>query len=197
MNETLRRNANLVDSLGSALRSGEHGLNTVPALLERVVEEESWREFVTKRGELVEHKRFADFVATPPLKGLGGDMDLVRRVVKGTPAEDALNRQLEKDGRQGARTDLVSNIHEVERPAGTTKDAALRRLRKDAPALHEQVLAGALSAHAAMIEAGFRPKTFTVRADRPESVARALRKHLTAEQIAELRTLLDEYPEGA
>lgn len=42
------------------------------------------------------------------------------------------------------------------RPAGTSADAALRRLRKDRPDLHARVLDGELSAHAAMIEAGFR-----------------------------------------
>lgn len=44
----------------------------------------------------------------------------------------------------------------TERPAGTTRDAALRRLRKDREDLHARVLAGDMSAHAAMVQAGFR-----------------------------------------
>jgi hypothetical protein len=38
--------------------------------------------------------------------------------------------------RQGQRTDLVDNVHEVapERPAGNTEQAGLRRLRKAAEA---------------------------------------------------------------
>lgn len=36
------------------------------------------------------------------------------------------------EGRQGYRADLVNNIHEVDRPQGTSSDAAIRRLRKHA-----------------------------------------------------------------
>ena len=54
------------------------------------------------------------------------------------------------DNGKGAINDL--------RPTGTSRAAALRRLRKDRPDLHTRVLGGELSAHAAMIEAGFRKK---------------------------------------
>lgn len=192
MNEHLRHNAHLVESLGSALRDGEHGLNTVPALILRVLEEESWREFVTKRGEHVEHERFADFVCTPPLKGLGADPVLVRRIVKDNPKALDLLDQAMQQPHGGDHTSQQSKDNNIQlAPQGSSQDRALRKLRKDAPELHEQVIAGALSAHAAMVQAGFRPKTFTVRADRPESIARSLRKYLTPEQIDELRSLLN------
>jgi hypothetical protein len=45
---------------------------------------------------------------------------------------------------------------------GNASAAALRRLRKDRPDLHAEVMAGEQSANAAAIEAGFRPKTATV-----------------------------------
>src|SRR4249920_290897 len=70
-----------VNALRSALAEGQHGLGTVPNLLKGVLANESWREFVTKMGEHVEHKRFADFVTTPPLAGLGSNVDLVERIV--------------------------------------------------------------------------------------------------------------------
>lgn len=125
-----------------------------------------------------------------PLAGLGTDIALVRRVIAGDPvALDLLDRELK--GRQGERTDLVSNVNEVEqRPAGNTKDRALRKLRADAPALHAEVLEGRLTAHAAMVQAGFRPRTVTVPVERPASVAAALRKHMTEQQLAELKELL-------
>lgn len=53
---------------------------------------------------------------------------------------------------------LLDNIQEAKAPTGTSKDAALRRLRKDRADLHEKVIAGEISAHAAMIDAGFRKK---------------------------------------
>ncbi|MGH3573737.1 MAG: hypothetical protein ACRDUW_18255 [Pseudonocardiaceae bacterium] len=84
-----------------------------------------------------------------------------------------LRRVLERDA---WRTDLVSNPHKVGRPATGTKAQALRRLRKDAPELHAQVLAGNLTAHAAMIQAGYRHRTVTIRVDDPQSIARTLKR---------------------
>ncbi len=63
----------------------------------------------------------------------------------------------------------VDNIHSDSsnsRPSGTSQTAALRRLRKDRPDLHAQVLAGDLTPHAAMVVAGFRKRTATVPAER-------------------------------
>jgi hypothetical protein len=45
----------------------------------------------------------------------------------------------------------VDNVHV--RPAGTTRDRALRRLRDHRPDLHARVIAKEISAHAAIIEA--------------------------------------------
>lgn len=182
-------NAVLVEALGSSLMRGGNALQAVPDLLKRVLAEEAWRDFITQRGEHVEHERFADFVTTPPLAGLGAEVALIRRIVADdTEALDLLDQALQSP----ASIHAVSNIHGTERPAGTTKDRALRKLRKDAPEVHAEVLAGRLSAHAAMVQAGFRPKTFTVRADDAESAARTLRKHLPPDQLATLARLLLE-----
>lgn len=115
-----------------------------------------WREReVEETGEIVRFKRFEDFVATPPLEGLGASVQLLKNIVRDdTETLDLLDRALK--GKQGERTDLVDNINEVSRPDGTSREAALRRLRKDRPDLHAKVLAGEMSAHAAMKEAGFR-----------------------------------------
>lgn len=190
--DPLRHNANLVESLGSALRSSEHGLGTVPGLLRQILTDESWREFVTQLGDHVTHERFIDFVETPPLKGLGSDIDLIRRVAAGD-AEllDLLDQALQNP--HGGDRSNVNNVN-VGRPEGNRTAAALRRLRKDRPDLHAQVLANELSAHRAMIEAGFRPRTVTVRTDRPDSIARTLRKNLTPEALAELAKLLKDDP---
>ena len=56
------------------------------------------------------------------------------------------------------RDNAVDNINSTvdERPVGTSATAGLRRLRKDRPDLHAQVLANELSVHRACVEAGFR-----------------------------------------
>jgi hypothetical protein len=191
MSDDLKANALVNDALSSALRSGGNALDNIPALLKRVLLAESWRHFVTRRGDEVTHERFESFVVTPPLKGLGGTVDLIKRVVEDDKATlDLLDQALE--GRQGERSDLVNNINEV-RPQGTSQSQALRRLRKDEPELHAEVLAGNLTAHAAMVKAGYRPRTGTVRYDDPESTARSLRRHMPPDTRRALaRLLLDD-----
>lgn len=75
----------------------------------------------------------------------------------------------------------VDNVHdcfkEKARPTGNTKSAALRRLRKDRPDLHKQVIDKNMSAHKAMVEAGFRKKTISISITDPESAAKAILKH--------------------
>lgn len=184
----------LVDTLGSALRHGGSALSDVPELLERVLRDKVWQHFTTRRGDPVTHERFADFVTTPPLDGLGASVRLIQNVVNGIECkakrrqvQDLLDRALQNP----AHIHHDDNIVQVKAPQGNSADRALRKLRADAPELHAQVLAGILSAHAAMVQAGFRPRTFTVRPE-PTSAARTLRKHMTADQLAELARLLTE-----
>jgi hypothetical protein len=188
MKDQQKVNATLVDALGSALRSGDHGLKTVPGLLKRVLMEESWREFTTQRGELVRYDRFEDFVVCRPLKGLGASVELVRRIVADDIEaagllEQALQRQ---HGGDRSKNDNVK----LAPPTGNAQETALRRLRKDAPELHAEVLAGRLSAHAAMLQAGFRRRTVSIPVDDAEATARTLRKHLSPEALADLTQLL-------
>jgi hypothetical protein len=101
-------------------------------------------------------------IVLPPgvtLDGLGATVEQLRGLCRDDPkALDAIDRMT-----QNAVGHPESNGYIVpERPGGNTSAKALRRLRKDRPDLHAEVLAGKKSPHAAMVEAGFRPKTITV-----------------------------------
>jgi hypothetical protein len=184
-----RARGTLVEALSSALERGGSGLANAPTLLRRILEDDSWRDFVTQRGEAVQHKRFSDFVTTPPLHGLGATMDLIRRVVADDPPTVDLLDQASQNAPSIHRA--VDNVNgSEERPTGNAQTAALRRLRKDAPSLHAEVLAGTLSAHAAMVQAGFRPRTVSIPVGRPEAVAATLLKHMAPDDIAEVVQLL-------
>lgn len=190
-----RANAALVEALGSALREGEHGLKTGPALLLRILREESWRSFVTQRGDLVEHISFGLFVTTPPLKGLGASRRLIEQLIgaiedpaQRTEAQDLLDRAYQ---RGSGRPEILHKIQD-KAPYGTSRAAGLRRLRKDRPDLHAEVLAGRLSTHAAMVQAGFRHRMINIPADQPKAAAQALRRNLTPEDVAELARLLTD-----
>ena len=199
----LIRNRNMVDALASAVRGGSESLGQVPGLLCRVLEEEAWRHFTTALGKDVQHARLADFITTPPLDGLGASVDLVKKII----AEDArtldlLDQALRNphggDHRSGSARTNVSDIHVGSaRPAGTTRARAIRKLRTEAERgnevaadLHADVLADRISPHAAMVQAGFRPKTISVPISKPERVAAYLRKHMPREAILRLVELL-------
>lgn len=192
MTTNLRHNANLVESLGSALRDGGHGLSTVPALLRRVLDEQSWREFVTQRGEHVHYERFDDFVTVPPLKGLGASMDLVERVI-GTDDPDLLRllRTARKVGR-GKRTDLQPNVESTSSEGAESSPLTADRLARDAPDEYEAVRRGEKSINAAAVAAGIRPHRISVRLDRPDSIARSLRRYMSPDDLALLAKLITE-----
>jgi len=72
---------------------------------------------------------------------------------------DAEDRANQRPAHVHIKRDVDNNNDDVNvRPAGNSRAAALRRLRKDRPDIHARVLAGELSPHAGMVEAGFRKR---------------------------------------
>lgn len=186
-----KANAVLVQALGSGIRSTGNGLADLPALLRRVMEEEAWREFVTPLGKFVRHERFIDFVTTPPTAGLGATVELMKKIVSDDPiTADLLDQAIQRG--PGRPQETLDNIQDSPAASGTSREAGLRRLRKDRPDLHAEVLAGGLSTHAAMVKAGFRRKVVSVPVDKPENTARALRRSMGPEEVAQLARLLSD-----
>ena len=191
MTDHLRVNGHLIDDLSSAARHGGAALADAPALLRRVLEDEAWREFVTQRGDHVSYARFSDFVTTAPLKGLGVDMGLVERIV-GTDDPDLLVLlKAAKAGKPGPRKGGEFPVDSTGNSYGRDRsDATADRLAREAPEQYSAVKSGELTINAAAVLAGIRPRRISVRLDNPHSIAQSLRKHLTTEQLAELRALL-------
>lgn len=148
----------IVHALQKSLVGGRHGLDTVPKLIKRIIQGELWKGFYCEPMQSeVAHSSFERYVTDDLPTGLGTTIRMLKSICRDdVEALDAIDRATV--GKQGSRTDIVDNINEVQRPTGTSRDAALRRLRKDRPDLLERVLANELSAHAAAVEAGFRKK---------------------------------------
>ena len=186
---TPQANFVLVESLESSIQRGGNALADVPGLLKRVLAEDAWREFATRRGELVRHESWSSFVSTPPLAGLGANQTLIDRIV-GTDDPDLLRmlREARKVGR-GRRTDQLDG----ESPSSVSDDSTPRdadRLAREAPAEYEAVRRGEKSINAAAISAGIRRRRIPVRLDSPESAAETLRRHMLPEQRLALGRLL-------
>lgn len=174
--------------------AGVTQLDAVPTILKEIIQKGIWRRWYLRAGsKWVEHDTFAEFVAYQRPYGLGESIEKLRALCKwDQEALDLLDRA--NESRQGERSDFFDNIQEVRgevgAPTGTSPEAALRRLRKDRPDLHAQVLAGELSPHGAMVEAGFRPKKVQIPLDNLERAAKTLVRRLGSDAAVELIGLL-------
>ncbi len=203
--DVLRENDNYVEALQTATHSGEFGLDNLPSLLIEVIGKDRWRtRWVRSLKREVTFSSFTAFATEREPAGLGASIAMLKRMCGDNPA--ALSKLDEAvTGKPGNPTGanqyrgIVDNVHnstDRESPTGNTVDAAIRRLRKDAPALHSRVLAGELSPHAAMIEAGFRKRTITIKAD-PQGAAQTIARHFDRDQVSELiACLYEEIAEG-
>lgn len=180
----------VIESLGAAVRYS--AIDEVPELIITVVDGDLWRDFTTKMHNRVTPRSFEEFVTTEPLDGLGTTVETLQRLCAGnTAALNAIDQATQRSVGTNQHSEGASNTH-TQRPATDTRAQALRKLRTDRPDLHEQVLADELSPHAAMVQAGFRHRTFTVRADDPEHIARTLQRRLDPDALTELRRLLED-----
>jgi hypothetical protein len=187
--DQLRRNGSLAELLGGALRDGAHGLSAVPGLLKQVLAEESWRELVTQRGDRFSHPRIEEYIRAQPLAGLGATVELVDRVI-GTDDPDLL--RLWRNARKGKPGRKAKGVDST--PIQKGEDSALtsQRLAERAPGEYDDVRRGEKTINAAAVAAGIRPHRISVRLDRPESIARSLRRHMSPEQLSTLARLLTE-----
>lgn len=190
---SLTRNWQLVRHTETALRTGSESLGNVPALLRGLLEEEAWREFALPSGETVTYRRFGEFVAAKPPRGLGTELARIEGLI-GTDDPDlvVMLHEADKVG-QGHRSDLEPNGESPRSHGGNEAGYTAARLARDAPNVYAALKAGELpSVNAAAVLAGIRPRRISVRLDAPDSVARSLRKHMSREQLSQLRTLLDD-----
>lgn len=189
MTDVLVKRDQVVHDLSQAIRRGDWSLESVPALLRRVLTEDMWKErLVEVTGEVKRFETWAEFVQASPPEGLGTTERTLRNLCR-DDAEiiDLLDRASQ---RPAGRPSIQTGDNVTLKPGGNAAAQALRRLRKDRPDLHARVLAGELSPHRAMVDAGFRRRTVSVPVDEPRRIAATLRRHLTTEQLAQLRDAL-------
>lgn len=140
--DPLRARGSDVAALVDTLRRGGSALESVPHQIKQILRDETWRHFVTRLGKEVCHERFADFVTTPPLAGLGADVPLVRRLIADdVEALDLLDRALQVrhggDRKSNQIKRDVSTLDKDPNQRGTSRDyAALTasRVERTAPA---------------------------------------------------------------
>lgn len=182
------------------MTSGTHGadlMSAIPGLVRRLLDEDAWREFMAPgTNEVVRHERFADFIRAGEPTGLGGrvsqlialcgtDEALAGRVralldeeISAAPSHGEVGK-----GRGLRDCDTISKPDRQDR-----REHVIARLKRDDPDLAGRVVGGEITANAAARLKGWRKPRLVVSS--PKSVAKALRQHMTADEVTELVALL-------
>jgi len=147
----------LCDSVMSAIHHGLGNLETIPALLRRIIENQAWECRQVKMRGVVQLANLRELITKEPMEGWGENPERIEGLIKHDPEVLVLWREAMKQ-KSGHRTDLVNNVNEVKPSKGNSRSYTVSRLQREAPELFTQVVAGTLSANAAAIQAGFRKK---------------------------------------
>lgn len=209
----------VVRSLAESVQRGGRSLGNVPALLDRVIKENMWQHRILDDREIV-LSAFNEFVTLPYPEGLGTTIETLQALCQHEPEimsflsearqgkvgrPPKIERQeLEIDAR-GNMVEIVDNINNLSgRPTGTSAEYAYNKLRDEAYApdgtiknpkvakIQKRVLAGEISPHRGMVEAGFRVRKVAVNMEDATSAAETLMRHMDRELLTELMDILGE-----
>lgn len=140
--------------------------------------EDAWKErYIPQIDKLVKFERFIEYVETPPLDGLGATIPLLRDLCQDNiEARQALDDAvIGKHGGDKKSAEIKVVNHNLDAsPNRNRQTHNLRRLRRDFPALHAEVIAGQKTITAAAVEAGIYPKRISVNLRDAESAAQSI-----------------------
>lgn len=191
------KNGQTIHSLTFSYTEGSASLSLVPDLLKRVLEGEMWREFIVEStGQKAGFDSFEEFVVEKIPCGMGATIDDLRRLCSNrndilTLIDETLVRPVGRPQTQEIfEEEILYNVQDkktTKAPTGNSKEAGLRRLRTKSPKLHEEVVKGTKSVHAACVEAGFRKRTSQIKK------AQDAVKNMTQDEFEEFKKWLEEY----
>jgi hypothetical protein len=166
-----RSGKDVVHSLYNALNGAVVGLKHIPIFLKEAFEKECWKhERILAGGGRLPPISFYDFVHKPFPTGFGCDFEILRTFITGDIEllqlyDRACQRGADEERDPAGRfATVVNNIHDGDRPearpAGTSRQAGLRRLQSStdpkARGLLERVLKGVISVNGACVAMGWR-----------------------------------------
>lgn len=172
----------IVSTFQTCIARGEASWTNAPNLLRRILEENLWqRRFVQDLGMEVIFDHFSQFVEAPVPNGLEASIDLLKRLCRDDKEVlHLIDKAMRRKGGRPKTLDIVQGF-----PSGNSEQAAIRRLDKDRPDLLKKVKEGELTAHGAMVKAGFRDETVVIPMD-PAKAARRLKLHFQGDRLTRL-----------
>jgi len=148
----------LCDITMSAIYHGCTKLDSIPALIRRIIENRAWECRQVKMRGVVQLNNLREMITKEPMEGWGEDPERIESLIRNDPEVLVMWRDAMKG--QAGRPKMGSNPTVLEKDRG--KAYTVSRLQREAPALFKQVVAKTLSANAAAIQAGFRKKPTVV-----------------------------------
>lgn len=188
----------LVQALSHSIASGKGGLDSTPGLLRQILEGQLWRSRVVMvTHERAEFDQFKDFLAAPPLEGLGTN----ERVLRALVAHDAdvakmldlVIKEVSPVLNQNGTNQHTGGRNNITPIRGSDPDYILARCKRDRPDLAYKMMYEGLSANRAAIEAGINPPKISVNLKDMRSAALTLSSRLDADQINELISELQKH----
>jgi len=96
MTANLVRNGQIINSLAQAVASGSSGLNAIPALIKRVIEDGMYRHFIVDMvHKEIQFDSFEEFVNTRAPIGLETDIPTLQKLCKASKHDDRELREIE------------------------------------------------------------------------------------------------------
>lgn len=211
----LANNGMAVKALQAALGRTETNFGVIPRLVSRVIKDDAWRHWIDETTEYTAKEFRAFLVGPKPggcntplhvIERVLKDTDAHEAYCLAisdkpggsnnpSPSQDPVSGKFKSDitvNTDSIRIDGEPTIIPIktrdrsnDMPGGTSRIAALRRLSKSRPDLLEQVKSGELSAHKAMVVAGFAEKSITIPSD-PANAARRLLRHFQDDRLRSL-----------
>ena len=146
----------LCDSVMSAIHHGLGNLETIPALLRRIIENKAWECRQVKMRGVVQLANLRELITKEPMEGWGENPERIEALIRDDVEVLAMWREAMK-GQEGGDT-TCNIVTGAKVTTGNSRSYTVSRLQREAPELFAQVVAGTLSANAAAIQAGFRKK---------------------------------------
>ena len=150
----------LCDITMSAIHHGCSKLDSIPALLRRIIENKAWECRQVKMRGVVQLANLRELITKEPMEGWGENPERIEALIRDDVEvlamwRDAMKSKSYDRGNQHTGGKGNNVTHAIK---GNSRSYTVSRLQREAPELFAQVVAGTLSANAAAIQAGFRKK---------------------------------------
>ncbi len=176
----------LCQSAIESLYAASGGLKYFPALLKRVIATRAW-ERRECHGQVIELANLCELITASPLRGWGEDPAVIEAVIRDDPEALLAFREAMKGkpGRPKGTEEPGSNSTGIGSVRGTTRAYSLDRVNRECdPETVAAVMAGELSANAALVRAGLRENRQVYMPRDPAAAAEKLRRQFGYEFAA-------------